>query len=54
MVSSQGIKVDLDELKAIQDMLVSKTEKEVGSFLTRLNYIAWFISQLTVTCELIF
>jgi hypothetical protein len=27
MVSSQGIKVDLDEVKAIQDMLVSKTEK---------------------------
>jgi hypothetical protein len=26
MVSSQGIKVDLDEVKAIQDMLVSKTE----------------------------
>jgi hypothetical protein len=27
MISSQGIKVDLDEVKAIQDMLVSKTEK---------------------------
>ena len=28
--------------------------KEVWGFLGRLNYIAWFISQLTSTCERIF
>ncbi|XP_057951042.1 uncharacterized protein LOC131145881 [Malania oleifera] len=31
-----------------------KSEKEVRSFLGRLNYIARFISQLTTTCEPIF
>jgi hypothetical protein len=54
MVSSQGIEVDLDKVKAIEDMSTLKIEKEVKSFLGRLNYIAWFIYQLTVTCKLIF
>jgi hypothetical protein len=31
-----------------------KTEKEVKGFLGRLNYIAWFISQMITTCEPIF
>jgi hypothetical protein len=35
-------------------MPAPKTEKEVRSFLGHLNYIARFISQLTVTCEPIF
>lgn len=54
MVSSQGIEVDLDKVNAIEDMSTLKIEKEVKSFLGRLNYIAWFIYQLTVTCKLIF
>jgi len=53
-VSSQGIEVDPDKVKAIQAMSVSKTEKEVRGFLGRLNYIVWFISQMTATCEPIF
>jgi hypothetical protein len=52
-VSSQGIEIDLDKVKAIQDMPPSKTEREVKGFLDRLNYIARFISQMT-TCEPIF
>jgi hypothetical protein len=52
-VSSQGIEIDLDKVKAIQDMPPSKTEREVRGFLDRLNYIARFISQMT-TCEPIF
>ena len=54
VVSSRGIEVDPDKAKAIQEMPAPKTEKEVRSFLGRLNYIARFISQLTVTCEPIF
>ena len=53
-VSSQGIEVDPDKVKAIQAMSMSKTEKEVRGFLGHLNYIVWFISQMTATCEPIF
>jgi len=54
IVSGRGIEVDPDKAKAIQEMPAPKTEKEVRSFLGRLNYIARFISQLTVTWEPIF
>jgi hypothetical protein len=54
IVSGRGIEVDPHKAKAIQEMPAPKTEKEVRSFLGRLNYIARFISQLTVTCEPIF
>jgi hypothetical protein len=54
IVSGRGLEVDPDKAKAIQEMPAPKTEKEVKSFLGRLNYIARFISQLTVTCEPIF
>ncbi|KAL3567871.1 hypothetical protein D5086_030522 [Populus alba] len=52
--SDKGIEVDLDKVKAIQSMSSPKIEKEVMGFLGRLNYIAQFIVQLTITCELIF
>ena len=35
-------------------MPAPKTEKEIRSFLGRINYIARFIVQLTTTCELLF
>ena len=54
MVSQKGIEVDPDKVRAILEMLVPQTEKEVRGFLGRLNYIARFISQLTATCEPIF
>jgi hypothetical protein len=54
VVSSRGIKVDSNKVKVIKDMLAPKIEKEVGSFLGHLNYIARFISQVTMTCEPIF
>ena len=47
VVSEKGIEVDPDKVKAIQDMPPPQTQKEVRSFLGRLNYIARFISQLT-------
>jgi len=54
MVSSQGIEIDLNKVKAIQDMSAPKTEREAREFLDPLNYIAWFIFQMTTTCESIF
>jgi len=54
VVGNNGIEVDPNKVKAIQAMSAPKTEKEVRSFLGCLNYIARFISQLTVSCEPIF
>ena len=54
IVSDKGIQVDPAKVKAIQEMHVPCTEKEVRGFLGRLNYIAKFISHLTATCEPIF
>jgi hypothetical protein len=54
IISNKGIEVDFDKVKAIQAMTVRKTEKKVGGFLGRLNYITQFISQLIATCEPIF
>jgi hypothetical protein len=52
-VSGQGIKVDLDKVKAIQIMLAPKTKKEVRGFLGCLHYITLYVSQMTSTCEAI-
>ena len=49
-----GIEVDPDKIKAILDMPVPKTEKEVRGFLGRLQYISRFIARLTDICEPIF
>jgi len=51
--SSQGIEIDPDKVKAIQVMPALK-KKKVRGFLGHLNYIAWFISQMTLTCKSIF
>ena len=54
IVSNKGIEVDPAKVKAIQEMLAPRTEKEVRGFLGWINYIARFISYLTATCEPIF
>ncbi len=50
----KGIKVDPDKVRAIQEMPSPKTEREVHSFLGKLNYISRFISNLTAKAEPIF
>ncbi|RVW45283.1 Retrovirus-related Pol polyprotein from transposon 17.6 [Vitis vinifera] len=47
MVSERGIEVEPDKIKAILDMLVSRTEKDIRGFLSRLQYINRFIARLT-------
>ncbi|OMO77592.1 reverse transcriptase [Corchorus capsularis] len=54
VVSQNGIKVDPDKVRAIQNLPPPRTQKEVRGFLGRLNYIARFISQLTAKCDPIF
>ena len=54
VMSDKGIKVDPNKVKVIQSMPPPKTKKDVIRFLERLNYIARFISQLTMTCDPIF
>lgn len=54
IVSERGIEVDPDKIKAIKNLAPPNTQKEVRSFLGRLNYIARFISQLTSKCDPIF
>jgi hypothetical protein len=55
VVSSQGIEVDPNKVKEIQVMLTpKKRKKKVRGFLGHLNYIARFISQMTITCDVIF
>ena len=54
MVSERGIEVDPNKIKAILDMLVPRTEKEIRGFLGRLQYISRFIARLTDICEPIF
>ena len=45
VVSGKGIKVDPAKVKAIQEMPVPHSEKEVRGFLGRLNYIALLVIQ---------
>ena len=54
IVSSHEIEVDLAKIKAIQDLLVPRTENEVRGFIGRLNYIFEFISHLMDKCDPIF
>jgi ribonuclease HI len=52
--SGKGIEIDPAKVQAIRSMPAPKTEKEIRSFLGRINYIARFIAQLTATCEPLF
>uniref|UniRef100_A0A2N9GD11 RNase H type-1 domain-containing protein n=1 Tax=Fagus sylvatica TaxID=28930 RepID=A0A2N9GD11_FAGSY len=54
IVNGRGIKIDPAKVQAIRSMPAPKTEKEIRSFLGRINYIARFIAQLTATCEPLF
>ena len=54
MVSSRGIEIDLDKIKAIQEMPVPKTEIEIRYFLGHLQYFNRFISKMSSICKPIF
>ncbi|XP_071918759.1 uncharacterized protein [Coffea arabica] len=54
IVSKRGIEIDPAKIKAIRDMPVPKTQKDVKSFLGKINFIGRFIGQLTATCEPLF
>ena len=54
LVSDKGREVGPSKIKAIFEMPPPKSEKEIRSFLGRLQYISRFITKLTSTCEPIF
>ena len=54
VVSKKGIEIDPKKVRAIQDLPPPRTQKEVRSFMGRLNYIARFISQMMAKCDPIF
>ena len=54
VVNKKGIEIDPDKVRAIQDLPPPRTQREVRSFMGRLNYIARFISQKMAKCNLIF
>ena len=54
IVSERGIEVDLDKIKAIQEMPMPKTEKDVRGFIGKLQYISRFIAKLTMICDPVF
>ena len=46
--------MDPAKVQAIRDMPTLQTEKQICSFLGKVNYIACFIVQLTATCDPLF
>nr|XP_027127753.1 uncharacterized protein LOC113743866 [Coffea arabica] len=54
IVSKKGIEIDPAKIKAIRDMSIPKTQKDVKSFLGKINFIGRFIAQLTSTSEPLF
>ena len=54
IVNKRGIEVDLDKIKAIQEIPVPKTEKDVRGFIGKLQYISRFIAKLTIICDPVF
>ena len=54
LVSNKGIEFDPSKIKTILEMPPPKSEKEIRSFLGRLQYISQFIAKLTSIYEPIF
>ena len=54
IVSERGIEVDPNKIKAIQEIPVPKTEKDVWGFIGKLQYISRFIAKLTMIFDTIF
>ena len=54
IVTERGIDVDPYKIEAIQEMPVSKIEKDVRGFIEKLQYISRFIAKLTMICDPVF
>ena len=54
IVNKRGIEVDPDKIKAIQEMPVPKTEKDMRGFIGKLQYISRFIVKLTMIYDPVF
>ena len=54
MITTRGIEVDPSKIKAILEMEPPQSEKDVRSFLGKIQFISRFIAKLTLTCEPMF
>ncbi|KAH7834736.1 hypothetical protein Vadar_019075 [Vaccinium darrowii] len=54
MITTRGIEVDPSKIEAILKMEPPRTEKEIRSFLGKIQFISRFIAKLTSTCEPMF
>jgi len=54
MITTREIEIDPSKIKAILEMEPPRTEKEVRSFLGKIQFISRFIAKLTSTCEPMF
>ena len=54
MITTRGIEVDPSKIEAILEMEPPRTEKEIRSFLGKIQFISRFIAKLTSTCEPMF
>ncbi|MBI1572404.1 hypothetical protein IOK37_26810, partial [Escherichia coli] len=50
LITQRGIEVDPSKIQAIMEISPPRTEKEVRSFLGKVQFISRFISKLTTTC----
>ena len=54
VISKKGIEIDPAKIKAIREMPIPKTQKDVKTFLGKINFIGKFVAQLIATCEPLF
>ncbi|XP_058180128.1 uncharacterized mitochondrial protein AtMg00860-like [Rhododendron vialii] len=54
LITQRGIEVDPSKIQAIMKISPPRTEKEVRSFLGKVQFISKFISKLTATCKPLF
>ncbi|KAH7852233.1 hypothetical protein Vadar_022301 [Vaccinium darrowii] len=54
MITTRGIEIDPSKIKAIVEMEPPWIEKEIRSFLGKIQFISRFIAKLTSTCEPMF
>ena len=43
IVSANGIKIDPERVKAIMKITIPRNEKEIKSFIGKINFLRWFI-----------
>ena len=51
LVSADGIRIDPERVKAILKIILARRKKDVQSFIGKINFLRWFIRNLTETIK---